>query len=117
MKPSYVYEARYVSNYDGDTVRLDISLGFGVWLHNQAVRLHGIDTPELRGDEREEGIRSKNFVENRIRTTPLVIETFKDKQGKYGRWIAIIYFQNDEGDYINLNESLVANGYAEYREY
>ena len=33
---------------DGDTVDVDIDLGFGVWIHKERVRLHGIDTPESR---------------------------------------------------------------------
>jgi len=44
----YHYRAVYRSNYDGDTLKLDISIGMGEWLHNQSFRLYGIDTPELR---------------------------------------------------------------------
>ena len=39
---------------DGDTVDVDIDLGFGVWLHKERVRILGIDTPESRTRDKEE---------------------------------------------------------------
>jgi micrococcal nuclease len=49
----YTYKAKVLSVYDGDSLRLDIDLGFKVVMQNQRVRLLGIDTPEVRGEERE----------------------------------------------------------------
>ena len=48
----YTYKARCVSVYDGDSITLDIDLGFNHWMLNQKIRLLGIDTPEIRGPER-----------------------------------------------------------------
>jgi micrococcal nuclease len=42
----YEYRCKIVKIIDGDTVDVDIDLGFGVWLHKERVRLYGIDTPE-----------------------------------------------------------------------
>ncbi len=39
LKRDYVYDARVVSVYDGDTIRVDIDLGFNLWLHNESIRL------------------------------------------------------------------------------
>ena len=44
---------------DGDTVDVDIDLGFGVWLRNQRVRIVGIDTPESRTSDKIEKILVK----------------------------------------------------------
>ena len=44
----YEYRVKIVRVVDGDTVDVDIDLGFGVWLKKQRVRLYGIDTPESR---------------------------------------------------------------------
>ena len=44
----YEYKAKLVKVVDGDTVDVDIDLGFGVWLKNERVRIMGIDTPESR---------------------------------------------------------------------
>lgn len=48
----YTYRALVKSIYDGDTLRADIDLGFGVILADQSLRLLGIDTPEIKGVER-----------------------------------------------------------------
>ena len=42
----YEYRARVIKVIDGDTVDVDIDLGFGVWLKDERVRIMGIDTPE-----------------------------------------------------------------------
>ena len=41
----YEYKATIKYIVDGDTVDVDIDLGFDVWLRDQRIRLHGIDTP------------------------------------------------------------------------
>ena len=42
----YEYRCKVVNVVDGDTVDVDIDLGFGVWMKKQSIRLYGIDTPE-----------------------------------------------------------------------
>ena len=44
----FEYQCKIVKIIDGDTVDVDIDLGFGVWLKKQRIRLYGIDTPESR---------------------------------------------------------------------
>ena len=44
----YEYRCRIDRVVDGDTVDVDIDLGFGVWLREERVRMYGIDTPESR---------------------------------------------------------------------
>lgn len=106
----YHYRAVVRSQYDGDTWRLDIDLGFGIWMRNQSVRLYGIDTPELRGESRERGLE----VRDRVRGmwpegTEVTIQTLKDKTGKYGRWLAIIWPDNLT---ISANKYLLNAGMA-----
>ena len=60
--PRYVYQAEIVRVYDGDTVFMDIDLGFRIVLHNEPLRLWGVDTPEVRGDEKERGIAVRDLV-------------------------------------------------------
>ena len=53
----YEYKCKMVRVVDGDTVDVDIDLGFGVWLRNQRIRMYGIDTPESRtSDDVEKSI-------------------------------------------------------------
>ena len=44
-KGMYEYRVKVVKIIDGDTVDVDIDLGFGVWLKKERIRLFGIDTP------------------------------------------------------------------------
>ena len=50
----YEYRANLVKVVDGDTVDVDIDLGFGVWLRDERVRIMGIDTPESRTRDKVE---------------------------------------------------------------
>ena len=50
----YEYHCKILKVVDGDTVDVDIDLGFGVWLKKERVRINGIDTPESRTRDKEE---------------------------------------------------------------
>ena len=107
----YTYRAKIIGVYDGDTVTALVDLGFGI-TNKIKVRLKGINTPELRGDERAQGIISRDFLREKILNKDIVIETFKDKKGKYGRYIGTLWI-NDE----NINELLVEQGLAVKKDY
>ena len=53
----FTYQATVLRIIDGDTVDVDIDLGFSVWLKKQRVRMMGIDTPESRTRDKEEKVR------------------------------------------------------------
>ena len=82
---------------DGDTVDVDIDLGFDMWIHNERVRLYGIDTPESRTrdlEEKKAGLFAKDVVLHYLpEGSKQVLRTHKDKVGKYGRVLGefIIY--------------------------
>ena len=103
----YYYNAEIIKVYDGDTVTAVVDLGFDVKV-KMKLRLLGIDTPELRGDERPEGLVSRDYLRGMILDKNVLIETKKDKSGKYGRMLATIYL-----DDLNINEHLIQEGYAE----
>ena len=85
----YEYSCKIVRVVDGDTVDVDIDLGFGVWMHNERIRLHGIDTPESRTRDLEEkkfGLLAKDQVEHFLPKDSIqTLVTVKDKAGKFGR--------------------------------
>lgn len=109
--PAYLYRARVVSVYDGDSATLDIDLGFGVWMTGQKVRFYGIDTPELRGSEREQGLIVRDIVREKLPVgSEIVVETIRDKSGKFGRWLVIL---GVEGMETSLNQWLLDEGHAE----
>lgn len=105
----YFYNAIVSNIYDGDTIRANIDLGFDTWIFDQKLRLYGIDTPEIRGEERPLGLLARDFVSERIPVgTEIQVMTQKDATGKYGRYLATIFFDSGR----NLNEELIASGNA-----
>jgi micrococcal nuclease len=104
------YEAFVLNVYDGDTITTDTDLGFNVH-QMQKIRIYGIDAPEVRGEEREEGLKSRDALRALILNKEVELESHGF--GKYGRVIAEVYVD----DTINVSDWLVRNGYAEYKEY
>ena len=113
----YYYRARVKSVYDGDTCTVDIDLGLRVWLKGEKLRLYGINAPELSGSERPEGLKSRDYLRSLIDGQDILIETHRDKRGKYGRYLASIFIQQDSGNWLNVNEELVQKGFAVFKEY
>lgn len=107
----YRYRALITDVYDGDTVTAQMDLGFKVTF-TEKLRLVRINTPEVRGIEREQGLISRDILREKILNKEVIVETVKDKKGKYGRYLAEIFL-----DDVNINDWLVINGYAEYKEY
>jgi len=63
----FEYRVKVKRVVDGDTVDVDIDLGFGVWLRGERVRLYGIDTPESRTRDKIEkiyGLAAKEFLKS-----------------------------------------------------
>ena len=108
----YNYKAEVTKVYDGDTITVTLDLGMRTFVHGEVIRLARINTPELRGEERPQGLIARDWLRERILGQDVHIKTFRDKNGKYGRYIAEVYYDN-----ICINDELVELGYAEYRSY
>lgn len=104
----YTYKAKVTSVYDGDTITALVDLGFSSF-RVMKLRLARIDTPEMRGAEKEQGKIVRDIVRGKILDKDITIKTQKDKTGKYGRYIAEVILE----DGTNLNDWLIENGHAE----
>ena len=97
----YEYGCRIVNVYDGDTVTVDIDLGFGVWLRNRGVRVGGIDTPELRTRNKREkafGYRARDRMRELLpKDSRQVLRTYSPKPDKYGRVLGNFVLDFDDG--------------------
>jgi micrococcal nuclease len=117
MISPYTYKARVLSVYDGDTIRVEIDLGFGLkWSGDGKgvqIRLHGINSPEMRGNEKNSGVLSRDWLRKEIDGKDIILKTIKDSTEKYGRYLGVIF--TIEGK--NINESLVSEGLAIKKEY
>jgi len=115
-KQLYHYKASVIKVYDGDTCTVDIDLGLGTWVKGEKIRLSRINAPEIRGDERKKGLASRDALRQLILGQDIILQTIKDKRGKYGRYIGEIWIQNNDKQ-INVSDWLVSNNYAVYRDY
>ncbi len=113
----YHYKALVISVYDGDTITVDIDLGLHTWSKNEKIRLSRIDAPEMRGADHKNGVISRDYLRSLILNNEIIIETIKDKKGKYGRYIGEIWLKRNDGKYINVNDELVNKGLATYKSY
>jgi micrococcal nuclease len=110
----YQYKAKILKVLDGDTVDIDLDLGFNIVLSNQRVRMAGIDTPESRTVDKEEKIRgtlSKKKLSEKLPIGSYVtIETQKsdNNDDKFGRILAVFILE----DKTNLNQWMIDNNYA-----
>jgi len=113
----YRYKARIISVYDGDTVRADVDLGMGIWARNVKLRLKGINASELRSrslTETRKAVKAREALEVKVLNKEVTIETHKDRTGKYGRYLATIWIEDDSRSerWKNVNDSMVQEGYA-----
>ena len=113
----YEYRCKILRVVDGDTVDVDIDLGFGVWMHKERIRLYGIDTPESRTRDKVEkifGLEAKKMVETWLPpgSTQFLI-TEKDRTGKFGRILGKFKIFDGKNDREStLNEWMIENHYA-----
>src|SRR6267142_7256238 len=108
----YNYEARLVRVIDGDTVRLDLSLGFYEWRHDQSYRLLRINAPEMSTPE---GVEAKVALELFLSGKTLVAHT--EKSDHFGRFLADITATDAAGVETNVSDWLVSNGHAVFKSY
>jgi endonuclease YncB( thermonuclease family) len=134
----YRYDALVREVYDGDTMYADVDLGLDSWRHGVGLRLHGINTPELRKPTKEAGYAARDFVcaaitglpvesvsafsKNGRRLVlpapvPVFLHSHGDDDGKYGRLLSTVWFYDDAGELVSLNELLLTHGHATVPHY
>ena len=88
----WTYRCKLRRVVDGDTVDVDIDLGFGIWQMKERVRIMGIDTPESRTRnkiEKKFGLAAKAKLKSLLGPNPVLQTTIskkgEDMKGKFGR--------------------------------
>ena len=107
----YEYKCEIIRVVDGDTVDVNIDLGFNTWLWKERIRLKGIDTPESRTrdpEEKKAGLYAKGVVEGFLPVgSTQVLKTTKDKSGKFGRILGELWTFD-----TNINEKMIERHHA-----
>jgi micrococcal nuclease len=109
----YTYKVEVIKVVDGDTIDVDIDLGFKAWVRGVRLRFDRINAYETRltkgttPEMKEKGLEAKELVKKICDDNPTQVTITTTKKGKYGRWIAEV----NVGD-INLNDLLVDKGLA-----
>ena len=102
----YEYKVKIRRIVDGDTVDVDIDLGFDMILSKQRIRLYGIDTPESRTRDKEEkfyGKLSAKFLKEQCKnSSEIFLKTYLDKKGKFGRILGEFIV-----DGVNINKMMI----------
>tara|TARA_B100001094_G_scaffold173635_1_gene167938 strand:- start:192 stop:629 length:438 start_codon:yes stop_codon:yes gene_type:complete len=112
----YEYRCTLVKVVDGDTMDIDIDLGFGVWLKGERVRLYGIDTPESRTRDLEEkkyGLAAKSYAKQFLNDeNGLMLKTKEyDAKGKFGRILGELWRTTNFAD-KSINEYMIEKHHA-----
>ena len=118
----YEYKCSVVKVVDGDTVDVDIDLGFGIWMKDERVRIMGIDTPESRTRdlvEKKFGLAAKEKLTELLQGTPVlktqINKDGEDMKGKFGRILGDFIIDDGYGGYENgslVTEIMIKEGHA-----
>ena len=108
----FQYNCKILRVVDGDTVDVDNDLGFGIWMHKERIRMFGIDTPESRTRDDVEklyGNAAKEYVKSFLPIGSVqILETQKDKTGKFGRILGkFLVFDNEEDRQMSLHDIMI----------
>ena len=113
------YDVTVIKVVDGDTVDVDIDLGFGITLRDERVRIMGIDTPESRTSDKVEDLfgeaakaRVKELMHEGGRLITTEDKNGEDMKGKFGRILGDFYVERYEGKKERLTDILIEEGHA-----
>lgn len=108
----YEYKATVKRIIDGDSLVLDIDLGFYMFMNETKIRLYGLDTPEMNSEDpllRLQGVLATRYLFDNLQVGDKVtIKTVLDKREKYGRLLATVFTKGG----VNINEGLLQNRLA-----
>lgn len=118
----YWYKGVVARIVDGDSYRIDMDHGRKLYINDTECRGYGYDTWETRRrpsgidnvaweEHKTKGKAATEFVEGIMPAgTPVAVNTYRDKEGKYGRLLVRVYVPHD-GKWVDLTESLRKNGH------
>lgn len=113
----YIYRCKLDRVIDGDTVDAMIDVGFDIWIKRR-LRFKGMNAWESRTrnlEEKKLGLAAKDRLIqllNEVSSKPGFFRIKSYGEGKYGRVLAELFIMDKDGNVININETLIAEGHA-----
>jgi micrococcal nuclease len=107
----YTYKATIVRVIDGDTVVLNIDLGFKIH-HITPCRLAGINAPEMNSKDekvRAAAVQSKEYLMGLL-PEEMEVTIISKKLDKYGR--PVVHFLAESNKYASVNDLMIDAGHA-----
>ena len=110
----YEYNVKVLRVIDGDTIDVDIDLGFDTTLTKKRIRLYGIDTPESRTRDKEEKVRGLLSKEHLLLKCPIggYVTLKSHGVGKFGRILGELFEYNKHEDSLSINQQMCDEAYA-----
>jgi micrococcal nuclease len=108
-KKCYNYQVDVLSVYDGDTLTVNVDLGFSMTLNKLKIRLTGVDTAEMKSTDealKKKAVAARDFIREQVLNKRVLLECYG--QDKYGRWLGKIFAP----DGTCLNDELIKRGFA-----
>lgn len=105
----YKYRFKLDKVHDGDTIYGWVDRGFGT-LSYKKIRMFGIQAPEIKTKglaEKKQGLYVREWLSEKLEGKTIVLQTYKDKTGKYGRVLAEVYADDEHIQSTMLKEKLV----------
>lgn len=114
----FVFPFEVVKIIDGDTIRINMDLGFSIGVREQTLRLLRVNTPEIKGPTREAGMWAKAFTADWLKShSNLLMRSRKIEPGhavedSFGRYLVEVFGDNEKGEQTCLNDALLSSGNA-----
>lgn len=108
----YEYKAQVIRVVDGDSVIVNVDLGFKVHV-DVTFRMLGINAPELHGATHVAGENAKNHLIGLLALGPLTVKSLKPlTTDRYGRWLGQFFVTKTDGTIVDVNAAMIADGFA-----
>lgn len=117
IQDNYIRNVYQIINIqDGDTFTALIDVGYDNF-RKIKFRFKGINTAEIKGSKglrMELAKKAKIYVEQVLKDKKICIHSERFEDGGFGRYLGTIYYQNEKGEWINLNQELLDKGLAQH---
>lgn len=118
IRDNYIRDVyQIIDIHDGDTFTALVDVGYDDF-RKIKFRLKGINTAEM--SDKSKGLRlelakkAKEYVTNILQNKKIRVHSERFEDGGFGRYLATIYYQNEKGEWINLNQELLDKGLAQH---